>query len=145
MTEDTSPAREIAASCLVVRARVVSRALTALYDDALRPFGLTTPQVNILVAVAMGGRLAPSRLGEILQMEKSTVSRNMDRLVEAGWVEAVRAPSGRRQEYAITAAGLDMLARIRAPWREAQDKARALLGEDGSAALCHAAAKVFGA
>ena len=41
----------IAGQCLAVRVRLLNRTITAIYDDALRPLGLTVGQLNILVVV----------------------------------------------------------------------------------------------
>ncbi|MBV8127915.1 MAG: hypothetical protein JO114_09705 [Planctomycetaceae bacterium] len=58
-TKDDLPAAElIAGECLGVRVRTLNRALTALYDETLRPHGLRVGQLNLLVAV---GRCFPSR------------------------------------------------------------------------------------
>ncbi len=43
----------IAANCLAVRVRLLSRTITGIYDEALRPLGVTVGQLNILVTVAM--------------------------------------------------------------------------------------------
>ena len=56
-TNGRSPAAEImAGECLAVRVRTLNRAVTALYDESLRPHGLRVGQLNLLVAVA---RLMP--------------------------------------------------------------------------------------
>ena len=45
----------IAQECLAVRVRLLNRALTAIYDEALRPLGMTTGQLNVMVVVANRG------------------------------------------------------------------------------------------
>jgi hypothetical protein len=45
----------MAADCLCLRARRVSRALTRMYDDALRPLGIQATQLTLLNAVTMCG------------------------------------------------------------------------------------------
>ena len=46
-----SAASEILQSCLLTRTRQISRVLTAIYDDALRPFGINAPQLTLLVMI----------------------------------------------------------------------------------------------
>ena len=57
-----TPDAIIAAECLAVRLRALNRAVTALYDDALRPHGLRVGQLNLLVAVARMGTARPGDL-----------------------------------------------------------------------------------
>ena len=66
MTQRNTPAVDraaetIAGECLAVRVRMLNRTITAIYDDALRPLGLTTGQLNILVVVTKRGPLSPAK------------------------------------------------------------------------------------
>ena len=45
--------------CLAVRVRMLNRTITTIYDDALRPLGLTVGQLNILVVIARRGPVSP--------------------------------------------------------------------------------------
>ena len=74
----------IAADCLSVRVRLLSRTITAIYDDALRPLGLTAGQLNVLVVIAKRGPISPGEIARRLNMEKSTVSRNLARMRDNG-------------------------------------------------------------
>ena len=47
----------IAGECLAVRLRRLNREVTALYDEALRPLGLKTSQLNMLVMISAAIRL----------------------------------------------------------------------------------------
>src|SRR3954469_25075445 len=81
------PAAElIAGECLAVRVRTLNRAVTALYDEALRPHGLRVGQLNLLVAVARAGTARPGDLCRILRMDKSTLSRDVEVMRRNGWV-----------------------------------------------------------
>ena len=79
ITEDT-----IAAECIAVRLRMLNRVITRMYDDALRPLGLRSTQLNILVATAKLGVARPADLCDRLQIETSTLSRNVDRMKTNG-------------------------------------------------------------
>src|SRR5947209_6217265 len=77
----------IAGECLAVRVRTLNRAVTALYDEALRPHGLRVGQLNLLVAVA---RMRPARPGDFcqfLRVDKSTLSRDVEIMRRNGWLE----------------------------------------------------------
>ena len=133
----TSPTRvtgEIAASCLCRRVRAVSRRITNLYDEALRPTGLTANQLTVLVAVERAGPIGPTALGEKLGMEKSTVSRTAARMVERGWL-ADSPGGGPRRAFIATAAGRERIQAAHGPWRQAQRQARLAFGDELSKPL----------
>ena len=80
-------AEVIAEECLAVRVRTLNRAVTALYDEALRPHGLRVGQLNLLVAVARLGTAKPRDFCRTLQMDKTTVSRGIEVMRRNGWLE----------------------------------------------------------
>lgn len=126
---------EISSGCLAVRARIVARWISALYDHLLEGQGLSVAQLNVLGAVGALGSATPSRIGAVLSMERSTVSRNLVPLLEAGWLAAESTEAGRIRSVELTAAGLKAIERILPAWRKAQAQAEQALGEPGVAAL----------
>ena len=137
---DRDLARRIASDCLAVRVRALHRRLSRLYEDALRPHGLTVAQLNLLVAVTALGGAAPGTLCQALELEKSTLSRNVERMVREGWLENRPEPAGRGRRLLVTRRGRGLLRRVEPAWREAQRRARALLGPRGTEGLLAAAA-----
>ncbi len=131
----TKTARRIAGECLARRARIISRAVSGLYEDALRPHGITTAQMSILVAVTARGETGPGDVAAALCLEKSSLSRNLDRMIAHGWVEVVSGDDARSQRLQVTPGGAKLLQRAAPAWRSAQKKTRALLGDPGAAAL----------
>ena len=117
-----------------MRTRRLDRIVTRLYDDALRPLGLKSTQLALLVGISEGAT-SPLLLGQAFEAEKSTVSRNVGRLVERGWVEVSEAAEGRGQQLALTSEGQALLVAARKPWVEAQRRVRALLGDETADAL----------
>lgn len=137
MAEHHSAARAMTADCLCFRARRVSRALTRVYDDALRPLGVQATQLTLLNAVAVcGERATMARLAEILAMDGTTLSRNLRPLERAGWVLVSRLAADRRVRLAaLTGAGERMVADALPLWREAHARVVAALGADAAADL----------
>jgi DNA-binding MarR family transcriptional regulator len=121
----------IARSCIAVRVRLLNRVITNLYDDALRPLGLKVSQVNILVVAAKLGVARPAQVCELLNLDASTLSRNVERMQTRGWLEVVPDEDGRSQPFRLTAQGRKLLEKAVPPWEEAQEQATALLGEGG--------------
>lgn len=127
-TTNHRAADTIARECLGLRTRVVHRVVARIYDDALRPFGLRGAQLNLLVGVVLAAPVRPGELAERLSMDKSTMSRNVQRMVERGWVEIDTGDDGRSQELRPTRAGRNLLERVLPAWEQAQAQATHALG-----------------
>ena len=132
----------IARTCIAVRLRLLNRVVTNLYDDALRPLGLKISQLNILVVTAKLGLAQPSKVCDILQLDTSTLSRNVDRMRAKGWLEVVPGEDARTQPFRLTAQGRRLLEKAVPAWEQAQQQAGELLGEDGVALLTRTASRL---
>ena len=134
----------IAAECIAVRLRMLNRVITRLYDDALRPLGLRSTQLNILVVTAKLGVARSTDLSEHLQIEVSTLSRNLERMKENGWLEITPDEDGRAQPFKLTRQGRALLERAKPKWDDAQRKVKELLGEHAFDTIDEAAQRVRG-
>ena len=134
--EQTSRAIDvIARDCIGLRVRLLNRVVTNLFDEALCSLGLRVSQLNILVATAKLGVAHPARVCDILLLDTSTLSRNVERMRAKGWLEVVPADDARTQPFRLTAQGRRILERAIPAWEKAQQEAIQLLGEDGVAML----------
>jgi DNA-binding MarR family transcriptional regulator len=134
----TRLARRVARQCIATRSRLISRVITGVYDEALRPFGMTTAQMNILVTVAVENPIQPSHLAERLCLDKSTLSRNLERMRNCGWIEVEPGADDRSRLVRCTRAGGRLLEDIAPAWRKAQRRAEKLLQDEGASAVCEA-------
>ena len=132
----------IAASCIAVRLRLLNRVVTNLYDEALRPLGLKVSQMNVLVVAARLGLARPAQVSELLHLDLSTLSRNVDRMMAKGWLEAVPEEDARTQPFRLTDQGRRLLERAIPAWEKAQEQAAELLGEPGVTLLDEAATRL---
>ena len=121
----------VARECIANKIRLLNRAVTGIYDEALRPHGLKISQMSVLVTVASLGSASPGAVGRRLHMEKSTLSRNVDRMRARGWLEVAPAEEGRITELRITARGRRLLREVHRAWSRAQERTVELLGEQG--------------
>src|SRR5262245_11374341 len=137
----TSSIDTISRTCIAVRLRLLNRVVTNLYDDALRPLGLKVSQLNILIATAKLGLARPARVCEILQLDASTLSRNVERMRAHGWLEVVPEEDARAQPFRLTPRGKRLIERAIPAWEKAQRRAAELLGDAGVALLDQAAEK----
>jgi DNA-binding MarR family transcriptional regulator len=139
---DHETAQQMGRECIAVRVRLINRVISALYDEALRPFGLRISQANILVAVANMPEARPAHVARILRIEKSTLSRDLDLLKRNGWLQSDPPTGGPNQTVGLTREGKRLLTRIKPSWERAQAKAKLLLGDDGAAALLELTGKL---
>jgi hypothetical protein len=63
MVEDT---KWVGSECLGFRARLLSRVITAVYDDALAEVGLKVSQFGVLNAVASRAHTRPAELANVV-------------------------------------------------------------------------------
>src|SRR5947199_10834639 len=123
MRDDTPPECRIAGECLAGRVRVLNRVVTGIYDAALRPHNVRVSQMNVLVAVAA---MSPVRAADVcrgLRLDKSTLSRDLDRLLARGWVRATPA-DGRARHLEVTPAGRALIRTVTPAWERAQARGR---------------------
>ncbi len=120
----------VAEECIAVRMRMLNRVVTKIYDDALRPLGIRISQMNILVAAGKMGTVVPAEICRELHLDGSTLSRNVDRMKSKGWLEIVPVADGRVQPFRLTREGARLLRAALSPWRRAQKRSRALLGDE---------------
>ena len=132
----------IAKTCIAVRLRLLNRVVTNFYDDALRPLGLKVSQLNILIVTARLGLARPAQVCEILQLDTSTLSRNVERMRAHGWLEVVPEEDARAQPFRLTPQGKRLIEKAIPAWEEAQRQAAELLGDEGIALLDKAAKKL---
>jgi DNA-binding MarR family transcriptional regulator len=127
---------EITRDCILTRTRRISRVLTAIYDQELRPFGINAPQFSLLVLIAELGPISRSDLGKRNHQGPSTLSRNLQLLISQGWVSEGRADEGgRRKPMSLTEQGRALMRDAASAWSSAQAKAKELLGESGASLI----------
>lgn len=102
--------------------RRAARAVTRLFDQAFAGTGIRSTQFTILVAVAKTQPVAIGRVGEILVLDPTTLSRSL-RLMKNQGLITLSERSARRQRFlALTEKGQRLLARALPVWRSAQER-----------------------
>ena len=138
----TSTIDTIASECLAVRIRLLNRTVTNIFDDALRPLGVKVSQLNVLTVVAKGGPISPGDVAKRLNMEKSTLSRNLYRMRARGWLEVSSGDTGRQQALEIGPAGRQLIEQALPLWKRAQADTEAMLGKQGARSIHRAVENV---
>ncbi|MCH9654572.1 MAG: MarR family winged helix-turn-helix transcriptional regulator [Planctomycetes bacterium] len=118
----------IASECIAVRLRIVNRVVSKIYDDAFRPLGAKISQMNILVAVGKMGIARPADVCQVLHLDVSTLSRNVERMKARGWLEVIPDEDGRAQPIRLTSTGKKLIEQAAPAWEMAQKQSQELLG-----------------
>ncbi len=131
--------REVS-GCTCLRARRTSRRLTQIYDQALKPAGLTVNQFGILAKLhgaSLAGRSLPiGALAERLGMDPTTLNRNLKPLAARGLVaDRADRKDQRVRAIVITEKGRAKLRAAVPFWRSAQLRVQKALGAEATLAL----------
>ena len=114
--------------CMCGTLRRTSRALTQLYEQALRPFGLRATQLTILQVLSLTGEVSQGQLGEILAMDSTSLTRTLAIMGREGWVTARRGKDRRERWVRLSSAGEMQLRRALPVWEKVQSRLRHRLG-----------------
>jgi len=128
-------AKAVAAECIAYRVRLLNRVITNIYDRALQPLGIKINQANILTMLSVTDHASSADIARMLLMEKSTVSRTVDRMKKNGWICVAGHGDGPSQAVSVTPQGRKLMAAVHSQWKKAQKQTAKLLGEEGVAAV----------
>jgi DNA-binding MarR family transcriptional regulator len=123
------PGVRAVAGCIALRARRFSRVVNRHYEHAMRGAGLTPSQFTLLAAVAIMEPVPPIALARTLDLDKSTMSRNLRPLIQSKFLVCEVGNAG-GQTVRITRIGRSVLRRALPAWKKAQVEVMALLGPD---------------
>jgi DNA-binding MarR family transcriptional regulator len=121
--------------CTNFRLRRLTRMVSRHYDAHMAASGLKTTQYSLLSNVLARGPLRPTDLAQALNLDASTLTRNLKPLVQAGWLSQDEGADARSRLISITQAGREKRAEAQRFWRTAQNEMNALLGLDRVHAL----------
>jgi DNA-binding MarR family transcriptional regulator len=117
--------------CLCDSLRQATRAVTRMYDDALRPVKLRITQYTVLSCLVAMGEARVRDLSASLLIEETTLTRSLKPLQENGWIQS-RSGDDRRERYvSVTPAGRQLLAKATPLWNRAQAALRTRISQSG--------------
>lgn len=122
-------------SCIATRVRQLSRIVTRVYDDALRAHKITASQFTLLNQLAQTDGITAAEIGIDLDIEKSTLSRNLKRLLALGHI-IMDPPAGRRgRGLHLTPRGQGVSRDAFPVWQAAQRRATDVMGKESRITL----------
>jgi len=117
--------------CMVSNSRMAARAITRRYDAYARPFGITSTQFSLLGVIVAAGDQTVTELAEERGFERTTLTRNLDRLEKLGLIESQAAERGNGRLCRLTEKGRALVDELLPFWRKAQAEVLAELGQAG--------------
>ena len=117
-------------SCACATLRRTARALTQVYEDSLRPFGMRATQFTILQALSFTGEITQGELGRILAMDSTTLTRTLNIMDRQRWIEKRRGKDKREWRIGLAEAGKEQFERAIPAWQKAQEDVKRRMGAE---------------
>ncbi|HEY7123361.1 MAG TPA: MarR family winged helix-turn-helix transcriptional regulator [Ktedonobacterales bacterium] len=116
--------------CHCINLRRAAQAITQLYDDALEPSGLKVTQFSLLQAVRRRGPVSISALAEEVQLDRTTLGRNLHVLEREGLVSFAPGDDQREHTVRLTDQGKAAIKAAKPLWEQAQARVNEMLGKE---------------
>jgi DNA-binding MarR family transcriptional regulator len=116
--------------CAYANLKLLARAVSTIYDEALRPAGLRASQLALLWAIAASEPVELGRLGMLTLTDQTTLSRTVEKLRRERWVSVRPGDDRRVKMISLTAAGRRRFVLAMPLWDVAQKRADELLPLD---------------
>src|SRR5271169_6965677 len=107
--------------CLCASLRRASRALTQLYEEALRPLGLRASQFTILQVLSLAGEMTQGEMGQFLAMDSTTLTRTLIIMSREGWITRRRGEDRREWRIRLSKEGEAQFKTALPHWQRAQE------------------------
>ena len=117
-------------TCACFHFRKISRVATQIFEEKMKPTGLRITQVTLLAAVSSLGPIAMNALADPLDIDRTTLTRNL-RLLEKQGAIAITAGRDRRERIvSVTPEGEKALKEAFPLWQAAQSQIVEALGRE---------------
>jgi len=122
--------------------RRASRSLTQLYEDALRPTGIRATQFTLLQALSRVGEVSQGRLGQILAIDSTTLTRSLAIMEREGWITGRPGADRRERLLRLSKTGRAKFESAVPAWEKVQAELLSQLGSEQWDSLLALAAQV---
>ncbi len=129
------PAEAAPSGCTNLKLRQAGRLVTRHYEAQVRARGLKITQYSLLSHVVKLGPLGAGDLAAAMKLDASTLTRNLQPLLQQGWVRVQAGDDARQRIVEATPAGHALRAEAQRDWKRAQQALNRRLGVQRVAAL----------
>ena len=121
--------------CTNLKLRQLSRIVTRHYDSFVADVGLKITQYSLLSHVVKLGPIRPGDLARRMQMDASTLTRNLQPLAALGLMTEGAGADARSRLVSATEAGIAKQTQAQQAWKAAQQALNEQLGSERVVAL----------
>jgi DNA-binding MarR family transcriptional regulator len=124
--------------CSAMVLRKATRRVTQLYDDMLKPAGLTITQFGLIAELLRRGEDPPTvtDLANAMVMDRSGLGHTLRPLERDGYIVLVQnKEDGRQRSVVLTEAGRRLHQKAKGLWEKAQRRFVDVVGHDERASL----------
>lgn len=116
--------------CISGKITRCNRIIASVFRKHLKPFGITNSQLSTLFIISKAPNPTQKLLSEKMYMDKSTVNRNLKRLLESRCIDKLNV-----HDLQVTIKGKELLEQVIPHWENAMTEIRSILEEEGEKAL----------
>ena len=120
---------KLLSECALFDIQRATRVVRGLYNARLRSAGISVDQWSLLRNIAALAPVSVGRLAEALAMERTSVTRLVEPLVDLGWARRSSGYDRRVRNLEVTPRGMTKIRAGVRHWRAAQRELLAALGE----------------
>lgn len=115
--------------CYCMNLRRAANAITDYYDKALKEIGISVSQYSLLVNLERMETASTSELAERVNLDRSTLVRNLKPLLEQEWILDYAREGARSHKFAVSEKGRALLTQGKPLWDRAQEDVKNCLTE----------------
>jgi DNA-binding MarR family transcriptional regulator len=130
ISPDAGGLRPTPCTCHMIKR--TARRLTQYYNEALKPVGLTLAQYSVLAQTDYAASLTVTELAALTDVDRTTLTRNLRPMVEAGWITIGDGSDKRSRAVRLTGRGQTLFRQAHPLWQGAERGFRASLGAEKS-------------
>jgi DNA-binding MarR family transcriptional regulator len=121
--------------CICITLRTAARKVSAVYDEALAPLGVSVAQYALLRMIERREEVSLTELAGLADLDRSTVGRNLRVLQRRGLLRLRPGKDQREHLARLEPAARELLQACLPLWSHAQDRIKALIGADAVGVL----------
>lgn len=115
--------------CINAKLRRLHRLINSAYQKKIKPFGLRGSMLSILFIIGKNPGIHQKLIADLLVLDQSTMSRDLKKLVQKGWIIISKGEDPRYSKLALTRAGFELLEEVSPVWEALHQSVEALIGQ----------------
>lgn len=116
--------------CINYNLRSAYRRVSKIYDEIMKPSGITTPQFFLMGEIYKAEKLSIVQLAQITDLDRTTLSRNLKILVKKNLVSMSQGENLKTKAITLTTEGRRVLLKAIPFWKKAQKQVLEKIGSD---------------